>query len=105
MVITSVSIQESNNRQSYFDSCSLLSKYVYYSDLHVYANVKLYKNGSEVGSWTGHKYSWEGVRSKTDGCNKPKIRSILCGSDCMLNEAAKDIRVAVANKIYELEGF
>ncbi len=105
LVISTISIHESNNRQTYFDSCYMANKYVYYSDLDVNVYATLYKNGVEVGSWTGHKYSWEGVRSKTDGCNKPKIRSILCGSDCMLNDAAKDLRVAIANKIYELEGF
>lgn len=102
-----VGITEGINRQSYADSCMFMNPiaYVYYSDLHVYADVTLYKYGQFLKSWSFTNSSTETVRSKTDGCNKPKIRSVLCGTDCLMEKLEKQIRYNLANELYFLEGY
>lgn len=102
-----VGITEGINRQSYVDSCTFMNPiaYVYYSDLHVYADVRLYKYGQFLKSWNFTNSSTETVRSKTVGCNKPKIRSVLCGTGCLMEKLEKQIRYNLANELYFLEGY
>lgn len=103
--ITSMHMSESIERQSYIDSCSFNNTidYVYISSLSFRVSASLYKNGVLMGSWTEEGNSWERVKSKTDGCNKPKVRQVLRGPYSLINQVAKELRVRVSRKMYELE--
>jgi hypothetical protein len=103
--ISSFYVQESLNRDSYIDSCSAgyPTAYVYYSDLQVHASASLYKNGFFIESWEKNGYSTETVRTKTDACNQPKIRSALYGPSGLSDRVAKELRVRISKKMYELE--
>jgi hypothetical protein len=105
--ITSLQLSESLSRQSYVDSCSSSTSvsYVYYSDISFTADASLYKNGVLVDSWSRWSSSSEKVRNKTNKCNEPKIRGPLCGPSCLIERIAKEVRMKVSRKIYDLEGY
>ncbi|WP_300660358.1 hypothetical protein [Fluviicola sp.] len=103
--ITNIRMSESVRRESYIDSCSFNHSvnFVSVSSLHFQANAALYKNGVLMGTWKEEGNSGETVRSKTDSCNKPKIRRVLRGPSSLINQVAKEVRVRVSKKMYELE--
>lgn len=103
--ITSIHMSESLESHSYIDSCSSTNavSYVYTSSLRFQVSASLYKNGIFLESWTREGKSWERVASKTDDCNRPKIRGIIRGPYSLIYQVAKELRVRVSKKIYELE--
>ncbi|MCC6701641.1 MAG: hypothetical protein IT221_08955 [Fluviicola sp.] len=103
--INSFFVDESLNKEAYTDSCSsdYQTAYVYYSDLQVHASVSLYKNGYFIETWEKNGYSTETVKTKTDACNQPKIRSALFGPIGLSDRVAKELRVRISKKMYELE--
>lgn len=103
--ITSIHMSESLESHSYIDSCSYNNtvSYVYTSSLSFKVSASLYKNGVFLDSWTREGKSWERVSSKTDGCNKPKIRHIIRGPYSLIYQVAKELRVRISKKLYELE--
>lgn len=103
--ITAIHMSESMERRSYIDSCSFNNSinYVYVSSLRFRANASLYKNGVLISSWEEIGKSWERIASKTDGCNAPKIRRIIRGPYSLINQVAKELRVRISKKMYELE--
>lgn len=105
LVITSMNLNESLNRKSYIDSCSFGNpvNYVYYSSLRFVVSASLYKNGVLMGSWTEEGNAWDKVRSKTDECNAPKIRGMLRETTGLVDQVAKELRVRVSKKMFELE--
>lgn len=100
-------VEESLNKTSYIDSCSFGSPtaFVYYSDLKVHASISLFKNGFSIDTFEKNAYATETVKSKTDNCNKPKIRSALYGPEGLSKRVAKELRVQISKKMYELEVF
>lgn len=103
--VTSLCVNESRHRQSYYDSCSSNTNYVYFSDLEAVVYASLFKNGVLIDSWNRHTASHESVRSKLDSCGEPKVRRVLCGINCLLDRLAKELRAKVSTAIYTNEGF
>lgn len=103
--ITSIHMSESIERRSYIDSCLFNSpvNYVYVSSLRFQVSAALYKNGVLMGSWHEEGNSWERVGSKTDGCNKPKVKQVTRGPYSLIKQVAKELRVRISKKMYELE--
>lgn len=105
LYINSMNLSESIERQSYIDSCSWNNPiaYVYKSSLRFTVTASLYKNGVLVDSWSKEANSWESIRSKRDNCNKPKVRTIVRGTSWLVDQVAKELRVRISKKMYELE--
>ena len=106
-LLISLQVSEGLNRQSYVDSCSFMNttSYVYYSNLSVNSYFTLKKNGVTLGDWTTNAYATEHVRSKTNSCNEPKIRSVFSGVSSLSDRVSNRVRVKVANEIYVAEGY
>ncbi|MNU52239.1 hypothetical protein D3C71_412460 [compost metagenome] len=104
--ISAIHMSESIERRSYIDSCDFnySINYVYISTLRFQVSAALYKNGVLMGSWHEEGNSWERATSKTDECNKPRVRQITRGPYSLINQVAKELRVRISKKMYELEG-
>ncbi|MNJ86575.1 hypothetical protein D3C87_40780 [compost metagenome] len=98
-------LSESLNKESYTDSCSAdyPTRYVYYSSLQFKATATLYKHGIKIDSWTREANSRETIRDKRDDCNKPKVRRIIRRTYSLVSQVAKELRVRISKKMYELE--
>ncbi len=105
LYIDVMDLSESIERQSYIDSCSwdYSMAYVYKSSLRFLVTATLYKNGILVDSWSKEANSWESIKSKRDDCNKPKVRSIIRGTSWLIDQVAKELRVRISKKMFELE--
>jgi len=105
LTITNLSVTESLSYSSYIDSCSwdYSTAYVYYSKLHSQVNATLTRKGGYVGSWERNGFSEERVRDKRGSCNEPYIGSIQRDPDDLVSQMARELRVKVANKLYDLE--
>ena len=64
----------------------------------------LYRNGVLIETWEKKGYSTEKARNKTDDCNAPKIRAAVYDVRGLLHRVAKELRVRISKKLYELEG-
>jgi hypothetical protein len=104
--ITSMNLIESLSSEAYIDSCTTgnPTAYVHYSNLSFTINASIYKQGMLVGSWEEKGKSCETVKSKTDACNAPKIRRIVRTTGWLIDQVAKELRVRVSKKLFELEG-
>lgn len=98
-------LTESQLQESYIDSCSAgyPEKYVYYSSLTFKVKATLYKHGVKIDSWTREANSRETVRDKRESCNRPKIRKVIRGTYSLVAQVAKELRVRVSKKMYDLE--
>jgi len=105
LYIDAMNLNESIERESYIDSCSWNNSiaYVYKSSLKFIVTASLYKNGVLIDSWSKEANSWESIRSKRDDCNKPKVRYIIRGTGSLVDQVAKELRVRISKKMYELE--
>lgn len=105
LVITGMNLNETLNRKEYIDSCTFGNpvNYVYYSSLRFVISASLYKHGVLKGSWTEEGNSRDKVKSKTDECNAPKIRGMLRETTGLVDQVAKELRVRVSKKMFELE--
>ena len=105
-MITGISAVESHHKALYVDSCAFghPEKYVYYSSLEVTVKAGLYRNGVLIETWEKKGYSTEKARNKTDDCNAPKIRAAVYDVRGLLHRVAKELRVRISKKLYELEG-
>ncbi|MGV3613175.1 MAG: hypothetical protein ACO1N0_19600 [Fluviicola sp.] len=105
LYINTMYLSESLERQSYIDSCSWDNSmaYVYKSSLRFLVKATLYKNGIIVDSWEKEANSWESIKNKRDGCNKPIVRGILRGTNSLIQQVAKELRVRISKKMYALE--
>jgi hypothetical protein len=103
--ITMMDVTESLYRSSYVDSCSWWNEmsYVYYSSINATIHAKLTKNGVYVDSWERHAGASEDIRNKTDGCNKPLVRSISRQPSSLFYQMGKELRKKVSNKLYQVE--
>lgn len=106
LVITGISFHESNNRQSYIDSCGFgyPSAYVYYSDYQVTAHASLYKGNTLIENFTESDSGRERLKSTTDACNKPDIGWPIQSLSTVASTVAKKIRARVSRKLRELVG-
>ena len=105
LYINTMNLSESLERESYIDSCSFdnSTAYVYESSLKFQVTATLYKNGILVGSWSRVANSRESIKNKRDDCNKPRVRGIVRGTSWLVNQVAKELRVRISKKMYELE--
>ncbi len=105
LTITNLSVTESLSYASYTDSCSwdYSTAYVYYSKLHSTVNATLTRNGGYVGSWERNGFSEERVRDKRGSCNEPYIGNIKRDPRDLVGQMARELRVKIANKLYDLE--
>ncbi len=106
LTITDLKMLESLDYENYIDSCSVVpvTRRVYYSNVTVMATAKLYYGSLLIGNWTQKGYGYERVRTKTDDCGEPKVKSIVCGPSCLVNRVAKEVRVRVAKELKDREG-
>ncbi|WP_430406395.1 hypothetical protein [Fluviicola sp.] len=106
LVITGMSLSETLKRESYVDSCQINYpiNYVYYSSLRFAISAELYKNGVLLSTFKEEGNSRDSVRSKKDECNAPKILSMIRSTSSLVDQVAKELRVRVSKKMYELEG-
>lgn len=106
LVITGMQLSESLNRESYIDSCGFNNpiNYVYYSDLRFSINAELYKNGILLTTFHEEGNSHDSVRSKRDDCNAPKILHMVRSTSSLVDQVAKELRVRVSKKLFDLEG-
>lgn len=105
LTISNLSVSESLSYSAYTDSCSwdYSTAYVYYSKLHSQVNATLSRKGYYIASWTRNGYSEERVKDKRGSCNEPFIGSIRRDPNDLVSQMARELRIKVANKLYELE--
>lgn len=104
--VSSLRVTESLQRQGFVDSCSFWydTDYVYYSSINARVSITLKKNGAYIQDWTREESSSEKVRDdKRDGCNRPDVRSCWDDPSDLVSQLAREIRVKVSRKLYELE--
>nr|WP_294859465.1 hypothetical protein [uncultured Fluviicola sp.] len=106
LVITGMNLSETLKRQSYIDSCGFNNpvNYVYYSDLRFSISAELYKNGVLLSTFKEEGNSHDSVRSKKDSCNAPKILRTARSASSLVDQVAKELRVRVSKKLFDLEG-
>ena len=105
LYINTMNLSESMEREGYIDSCdwNYSMAYVYKSSLRFRIKATLYKNGIFVDSWAKEANSWESFRNKRDECNKPRVRSLVRKTPWLIQQVAKELRVKISKKMYELE--
>lgn len=105
LYINTMYLSESLEREGYIDSCSWDNSiaYVYKSSLRFQVKATLYKNGIVVDSWEKEANSWESIRNKRDECNKPRVRSLVRKTPWLIQQVAKELRVRISKKMFELE--
>jgi hypothetical protein len=106
LVITGMNLSENLKRESYIDSCGFNNpiNYVYYSDLQFSISAELYKNGVLLVTFNEEGNSHDSVRSKKDSCNAPKILHMVRSTSSLVDQVAKELRVRVSRKLFDLEG-
>lgn len=105
LMITNMNLSESLKRESYIDSCGFNYpiKYVYYSSLRFAIRAELYKNGHLLATFNEEGNSTDSVKSKRDSCNAPEILSMIRSTSSLVDQVAKELRVRVSKKMFELE--
>jgi hypothetical protein len=106
LIITGMNLSENLKRESYIDSCgpNYPIDYVYYSDLQFSISAELYKNGILLNTFSEKGNSHDVLRSKKDECNAPKIFHMIRSTSSLVDQVAKELRVHVSKKLFDLEG-